>query len=111
MDPAPTPRPPRLVQLLGLVAFLHLYAGGLATVAVVAGLGPPLAMLAQMMGGWTEPDTPALPFPWGVCAVACLLPLPLAWRRRWRYAALATVPMVVVPLGHLVRLYWEAGPP
>lgn len=106
----PAPAASALSRLLGLLAFLHVYAGGVAAVGVIAALGAPLAMLGQMMSGWTEPDEPHLPFPWVPSLLCSLLPFPLAWARRWLWASLATIPMTAVPLVHLVRLFYEAGP-
>lgn len=101
-----------MLAVIEAASFLSLYVGAAAAVAVSATLGVPLGMYGQMwLAGNPEPSVPTSPYPWPATALLALLPLPLAAAGRWRYAALATVPLVVLPSWHLVRLYAEAGRP
>lgn len=103
----PETPPPRRLRILGILAFLswlQLYGGALFAIGVVVGFGGPVAMWWKMLEGDTEPTAPTLPYPWTLSLLAALLPLPWAWRRAWRWASLATIPLVAIPTWYLVKL-------
>lgn len=107
MTPAPRSR---FAALLGALAWGHLWVGALVEAGVVAALGGPLAMWWAMLAGVTEPATPSLPYPWALSVLTWLLPAPWVHQRRWRAATLVTLPAVVVPFLHFLRLYSSISP-
>lgn len=110
--PAPVEprRTPRLFGVLGFLAWLHLYLGGLFGFGIVAAFGPAYAMSQAVIAGDTEPVLVDLPLPWLAAGLTALLPIPWVVRRQWRNASLLTLPFTLVPVGHLVRLILAAQP-
>ena len=108
--PPPPPSPPApgaggLVRALGWASFLSIYVGAWAAVAVEILLGPSLAMMwVLVIRGNTEPITPAADFPLWLTVLAAALPWPLVQRRALRYAALASLPLLLLPAWHLHHL-------
>ena len=108
--PPPPPSPPApgaggLVRALGWASFLSIYVGAWAAVAVEILLGPSLAMMwVLVIRGNTEPRTPAADFPLWLTVLAAALPWPLVQRRALRYAALASLPLLLLPAWHLHHL-------
>lgn len=103
--PAPPPGAGGLGRALGWASFLSIYLGAWAAVAVVALLGPSLAMAwVLVIRGNTEPHTPSAAFPLWATALAAALPWPLVQRRALRYAALASLPLLLLPGWHLHHL-------
>lgn len=102
-DPAPRRRL-RVLGVLGFLSWLHLYLGAVFGIGIVVGFGPYVAMWLRMLEGDTEPTRLDRPFPWLVAVFAVLLPLPWVRRRDWRAATIASLPVVVLPLHHLLRL-------
>lgn len=93
------------MRALGWASFLSIYVGAWAGVAVSILLGPPLAMMwVMLIRGNTEPSTPVASFPLWWAVAAAVLPWPLVQRRALRYAALASLPLLLVPLWHLHHL-------
>ena len=93
------------MRALGWASFLSIYVGAWAAVAVEILLGPSLAMMwVLVIRGNTEPRTPAADFPLWLTALAAALPWPLVQRRALRYAALASLPLLLLPAWHLHHL-------
>jgi hypothetical protein len=82
---------------LSFASFVSTYVAGWCAVAIAILLGPSLAMFWCMLQGNTEPTTPTAEYPMWLTVVAAVLPVPLAYRREFRYALLASVPLLLVP--------------
>ena len=104
MPEAPPRRRLRILGVLGFLSWLHLYVGALFAIGVVVGFGPSVAMWLRILDDDTEPTRLERPFPWLLALVAAALPLPAVRGRSWKYASLATIPLVLVPIWHLVVL-------
>lgn len=113
MPPPPKPSlATRIAQGLAALSFFSVWLGGLLGAAVVATVGPALAMGLQMYLSFnTEPVMPAVAFPWTFAGLWAVLPLPLAARRRWKLAALLAAPLWGLCLWQMRRLYDSAGAP
>ncbi len=111
----PTPKPSlaaRIAQGLAALSFFSVWLGGLLGAAVVATVGPALAMGMQMYLSFnTEPVMPTLAFPWPLAGLFGVLPLPLAARRSWKLAGLLAAPLWGLCLWQMRRLYDSAGAP
>jgi hypothetical protein len=87
------------------------YAAGLLGAVTMMAVGPYLAMGAQMYAGNTEPLRPHVPWPMIPTFLGLMLPVPWLVRKQWGYAALATLPLALLPYWQLYRLYAAAGVP
>ena len=93
-------------ELLKAGSFLSTWTAGLFGALVVRYLGDSLAMGAQMWVAMnTEPVQPRLDFPIVATTFAAILPVPLAAKRRWSGAMLASLPFFALPWWHFSRLY------
>ena len=98
-------------RAMSVATMFSVYLSGWVAVAAVLWFGPELAMLLQVLGDNTEPHRATLPWPYGWTFVAGALPVPLAGTGHWRYAALSSLPLVLLPFVQLHRLYLLAGAP
>lgn len=94
-----------IATIFGVSSLASTWLAGAFGVLVVAQVGPFLAMGARMYAGETEPRQPVVVVPWALLVVTGLIPLPLAWKRRWAWASAAALPFALVPWWMLWGLY------
>lgn len=98
-----------LRSLSAIITLVSTATAGLLGAVVMMAVGPWLAMGLQMYTGNTEPTRPHLAYPAVAWFVCLMLPVPWIRQRRWSVAAIAAIPLAVLPYVQLWRLYGAAG--